>query len=150
MNSTQKLAWIFLLSVLLNTAGAAYVGSVLVFRTMPPRPFGQMAVAAVALASLAFCALTAFFLTKRQSRAEPESDERDSIIRGKAATIGLVGSWLLLAVILLVLGLTFGQTGAVPVYVLTIILWGAALVTLLIYAVAILAQYGRAHKGDET
>ncbi len=144
MNSTQRTAWIFLFSFLLNAAGFAYVGSIIVFGRMPPRPLGQIVAGAAALAALALLALTIFFVTTRQSRVEPEADERDHRIRGKAITISTVCGCLLLAVILLVLGLTLGQTGSIPVYLLTVLLFGVWIVTTLIYAIAVLAQYGRA------
>jgi len=143
MNRTQKVATLFLLSALVGAVTSAYVGSVIVLRRMPPKPLGQIAVAGIALVALAFLALTVFFLVKRQSRAEPESDERDSIIRGKAAMVSLCGSWLLLAIVLLALGLALGQTGSVPVYLLTVILWGVAQITLAVYGVTALVQYGR-------
>jgi drug/metabolite transporter (DMT)-like permease len=146
MNSTQRTAWIFLFSFLLNAAGFAYVGSIIVFGRMPPRPLGPIVVGAVTLAALALLALAIFFVITRQSRAEPEADERDHMIRGKAITISTVCGCLLLAVILLVLGLTLGQTGSVPVYLLTIILWGVFLAASLIYAVVVLVQYGRTNK----
>jgi len=145
MNRTQKVAWIFLFSAVLGAVTAAYVGSIFVLGRMPPRPFGQI----VAFVAFAFLALTIFALAGRQSRGEPEADERDKMIWRKAAAISFVGSWLLLGVVVLILGLTLGQTGTIPVYVLTIILWGVAMVTMLVYAVAILVQYGWGRKGEQ-
>ncbi len=144
MNSTQKTAWIFLFSFFFGAVGFVYVGSIIAFGRMPPRPFGHIVVGSVTLAGLALLALTIFFIAKRQSPAEPESDERDKMIRDRAAAISLLGSWLLLAIVMLVLGLTLGQTGSIPVYLLTVLLFGVWIVTTLIYAIAVLAQYGRA------
>ncbi len=148
MNSTQKTAWIFIVSFLFTVVGVVYVGSILYFRRLPPRPLGQIAVAAVTCAAVGFLVLIVFFLAKRQSRVEPEADERDHLIRGKALTISSVCSSLLLAVVLLILGLTLGQTGSIPVYLVTLILWGIFQVALLIYALVVLVQYGRGGKDE--
>lgn len=143
MNSTQKLGWLFLLAVLLGAVTFAYVGSVFVFGRIPPRPFSQILVGSVGLGGFMLLGLTILLLTRRQSRAEPEADERDKAIMAKAATMSFVGSWLLLAAVVLILGITLGQTGTIPVYLLTVILLSVATATMLIYGVAILVQYGR-------
>ncbi len=146
MNNTQKTAWLFLFSFLLLGAVGVYVGSIIAFGRMPPRPLGHIVVGSVTLAGVALLALTIFSIVRRQSLAEPESDERDKMIRDRAAAISLLGSWLLLALVMLVLGLTLGQTGSIPVYLLTVMLFGVWIVTTLIYAIAVLVQYGRAGK----
>ena len=151
MNSTQKGAWLFLFCVLLSAVTSAYVGSIFVFGRVPPTPFGRIGpVSAFVLIPLAFIVLTILFLAKRQSRVEPEADERDHMIRGKALAISSAGGCLLLAVVLLILGLTLGETGSIPIYLLTIILWAVFTAAILIYAVAILVQYGWTHKDKET
>ena len=141
MNSTQKTALIFLFSVLLGTVSFAYVGLILLFRRMPPGPLGQIAAVSAALVTLLFIALTVLSITTRQSRVEPESDERDNMIKGKAITISFVCGWLLLAVVLLIRGITLGQAGSVPVYLPTVIHWGLFNMTLLIYSVMVLVPH---------
>jgi Na+/melibiose symporter-like transporter len=148
MNSTQKTAWIALFSAFLGVVAFAYVGSILLFRRMPPRPFGQIVVGLVAIAGVLLVVLAVFFRVRRQSPAEPEADERDKIIRTRAATISFAASWLLLVMVVAVLGLTLGQMGSIPVYLLTAILFVVAEVSTLAYGVAILVQYGRTGKGD--
>jgi len=143
MNSTQKLAWILLSSALFGIVSFVYVGSTWALGRMPPRPLGQIAAGCVAFGAVAFFALTVFLVATRQSRAEPEADERDKMIRAKAATASFLGSWILMVAVLLTLGLTLGQTGLIPVYLVTVILMGVAMVTMLVYGVAILVQYRR-------
>lgn len=150
MNSTQKSGWLLLLAFLLGAVTFAYVGSVFVFGRIPPRPFSQIVVGSVGLGGFMLLGLTILLLTRRQSRAEPEADERDKAIMAKAAAISFAGSWLLLAAVVLILGITLGQTGTIPVYLLTVILLGVAVATMLIYGVAILVQYGRAGKGGRS
>ena len=150
MNSTQKVAWLFLFCVLLSAVTAAYVGSIFVFGRVPLTPFGRIGPVSAVLIPLAFIALNILFLARRQSRVEPEADERDRMIRGKAMTIGSVGGCLLLAVVLLILGLTLGETGSIPVYLLTLILWAMFQAAILIYALAVLVQCGRTREDKET
>ncbi len=146
MNSTQKSAWLMLGAVLLSAVVAAYMGSILTSGRIPPRPLGQIVVGSVVLGGLALFVLIIFLITKRQSRMEPESDERDKAIMKNAVLASFVADWVLLALVVLILGLTLGQTGSVPVYVMTLIFLGVGVMTMLVYGVAILAQYGRATK----
>ncbi len=146
MNSTQKTAWIFLFTFLLGAAMFAYVGSIFVFGHMPPSPFGRIGSAVAVLIPLLVTGLTILFIARRQSPAEPEADERDKAIMKKAVAASFVTLSLLLAVVILILSLTLGQTGSVPVYALTIILCGVFLLAGLVYSVAILVQYGRTEK----
>ncbi|RPJ39619.1 MAG: hypothetical protein EHM35_01915 [Planctomycetaceae bacterium] len=149
MNSTQKVAWIFLSSVLMGGIVFVYVGSIFVLGHMPPSPFGRIGPAAAVLIPLLVLGLIILFITRRQSPAEPEADERDKTIMSKAVVASFVTGWLLLGVVLLILGLALGQTGSVPVYLLTLILWGVAMITMLTYGVAILVQYGRTEKESD-
>lgn len=148
MNTTQKSTWLLLLSATLGVAGFAYVGSIIALGRIPPRPLGQIVVGFVVLVGLALLAWTIFLLVRRPSPAEPEADERDRMIRARATVVSFAGSWLLLGVVVLVLGLTLGQTGTIPVYLLTVILLGVAVVIQIVHGVAILVQYGRGGKDE--
>ena len=150
MNRTQKTAWLLLFSGTLGVAAFAYVGSIIALGRIPPRPLGQIVVGSVTLGGLALLALTVFLLVRRQSPAEPEADERDRMIWRRAAVVSFATSWLLLAVVAFVLGRTLGQTASIPVYLLTVLLLGVAVVTSLVHGVAILVQYGWGAKGEES
>ncbi len=146
MNRTQKSAWMLLAAFLLDALGLAYVGSIFVWGRMPPRLLGHIG---AVLVPLAVVTLAVLLFTRRQSRAEPESDERDKVIMKNAARVGLLTGWLLLGLVALILGTTLGQTGAVPVYVLTLLLFGVFFfVAMPICAVATLFQYGREAKDE--
>jgi hypothetical protein len=135
-----------LAAFLLDALGLAYVGSIFVWGRMPPSSLGHIG---AVLVPLAVVTLAVLLFARRQSRAEPESDERDKMIIKNAALIGLLTGWLLLGLLVLILGIALGQTGAVPVYVLTLLLFGVFFfVTVPIYAVAILVQYGREVKDE--
>jgi len=51
---------------------------------------------------------------------------------------------------LALLGYVLGQGGSVPVYVLTFVNISLFLMAMLIYSAAILVQYGRTDRGDES
>ncbi len=146
MNNTQKNAWIMLSAVLLSVVAAVYVGSIILLGRIPPSPLGQIVVGSVTLGGVACLALTVFFIARRQSRAEPESDERDKTIMKNAVVVSFLAGWLLLFLVFWALGLALGQTGPLPVYAVTLILLGTLVVTSVVYSVAVLAQYGRANK----
>ena len=142
MNRTQKVAWVILFGVLLDAVAFVYVGLIIALRRLPPKPLGWAVTVALALAGLTLFVGLAFALARRQSRAEPESDERDKAIMKNAALVGLITGWLVLALAVLILGATLGQTGTVPLYMLTLLLFGVFFfVTVPIYAVGTLAQY---------
>ena len=146
MNSTQKGAWIFLFSALLGAVGFVYIGSIFVFGQVPPSPFGRIGPVSAALIPILIVGLTILFITRRQSPAEPEADERDKTIMRNGVVASFVTVWAMLLLVLLALGLTLGQSGSIPVYLLTVMLFGVWIVTTLIYAVAVLVQYGRMNK----
>ncbi len=146
MNRTQKSAWMMLFFSLLGAVMFAYVGSIFVFGRTLPNPFGWTGPVSAALIPLLVVGGVLLFMRRRQSPGEPEADERDKTIVRRAVAVSFVTLSLLLAVVVLILGVTLGQTGSIPVYGLTIILYGVFLVVGLVYSVAILAQYGRTEK----
>ncbi len=143
MNKTQKSAWLILFGVLIDAVASIYVGLIIALRRLPPKPLGWAVTLFMGLAGVVLLAAVVFALARRQSPVEPASDERDSMIQKKSILLSFVGGWVLLALVLLILALTLGETGAVPVYLLTVMNYGVFLVTGLIYAVATLLQYGR-------
>jgi hypothetical protein len=148
MNSTQKSGVTSLFGALLGFVAFAYVGSIITFGRMPPKPLGHIIVASTAVAALVFVVLSMWLVAKRQSQAEPEADERDKAIRARAAILSYVATGLTLVTIVGVLGLTLGQDGSIPVYLLTVILLGVGVVAMLVYGTAILVQYGRGGKDE--
>ena len=90
-----------------------------------------------------------FSLRKKQSPAEPESDERDKIIKYKAATVALVVVWIFLMVASMLPGFLMGEDGSIPVFVLPLINLGVFLDTMAVYSIAVIIQYGRGYDGKE-
>ena len=138
MNKTQKGAMMTLSAFLLNAAFLGYLFiRIFVLRSLPR--VSDMAPLLLAVAGMA--AWWVALSRRKQSPAEPEADERDKTILKNAVLAGFISILLLLAVTVLVLSLVLGETGSVPVYILTFILFGVCLMAGLVYSVAILVQY---------
>jgi Ca2+/Na+ antiporter len=90
------------------------------------------------------------FLLKKQSPTEVESDERDNLIIKRAILVSFVSVWIMLAGVCIIPRFIVGETGAIPVYVLTFINVGIFVIAMLVYNVAILIQYGRTGKGEKS
>jgi hypothetical protein len=138
MNRTQKTAWLNLSGFLMGIILLSYpLITILAFRRLPNR----IVVAVLILAFAAQLAWGILVLRRRQSRAEPEADERDKGIMRNAVLISFVSTWLLLAAATLILALVLGEAGSVPVYILTFINFGVFLMAALVYFAAVLVQY---------
>ncbi len=82
--------------------------------------------------------------------AEVDKDERDSYIKKNAVLVSFVSLWFLLFASSLIPGFVVGDDGSIPVILLPIIDFVVFLVAMLIYSVAILAQYNRGNKGEKS
>jgi NADH:ubiquinone oxidoreductase subunit K len=93
---------------------------------------------------------THIFLRKKQSSKEPDSDERDDLIKRRAVLVSFVSVWILLAAATLIPGIILGQTGTISAYILPFINVSIFLIAMMVYSVAILVQYGWGTKGEKT
>jgi hypothetical protein len=146
MNKTQKVAWFNLVIVLLCFASNIQLGVEMFVLKRLPEGFGR---SWGLLAFLLVEGIAIIFIRKKQSPTEPDSDERDELIKKRAGQISFVSVWLLLAAVILIAALILGEAGSIPVYLLTLIISGVFLTTLLIYSAAILVQYGWGRKGEK-
>ena len=141
MNKTQKEAVFSLVGTLVATAGIScpFI-SIFVLKTFLP------IIVTAYLSLIAFFALPIFgffLLRKKQSPAEPDSDERDNLIKQKAALAAFIAVWVLLIITSVIPPLFVGQTGSIPVVFLPVINFVIFLVAMTIYSIAILVQYRR-------
>ena len=148
MNKTQKSAWFGVLSYLLTVAIIVYLGvRFFVLKSLPQGFLGRgwpiIAVYGLVVASIVL-------IRRKQSPAEPDSDERDELIKKRAVQISFVSVGLLLATATLIAALILGEAGSIPVYLLTLIILGVFLTAMLIYSVAVLVQYGWRSKGEKS
>jgi RsiW-degrading membrane proteinase PrsW (M82 family) len=137
MNRTQKGALLNLSAFLVSIAFLSYLFiTIFALRSLPNRT-------AVMIWLLTFSTLFGWWvllLRKRQNPSEPEADERDKAIMRNAVLVSFISTWLLLAAATLIPALVLGESGSVPVYILTFINFGVFLVAGLVYTVAILVQ----------
>ena len=97
-----------------------------------------------------FIIISAVLLRIKQSRAEVEFDERDNAIKKNAVIVSFVSLWALLIAASIIPTLIVGDEGAIPVCFLPVINIAVFLIVMLVYSVAILVQYGRGVKGEES
>jgi formate hydrogenlyase subunit 3/multisubunit Na+/H+ antiporter MnhD subunit len=86
---------------------------------------------------------------KRQSPREVEDDERDKLIKARAAMAAFIAACFILPVVSVIPRLIVGDNGCVPAWSLPFIIFGALLIPGTIYWIAILVQYGWKGKENE-
>jgi len=146
MNRTQKEAWFSLASGLLCLAIFGWGGvRLFVLKTIPEGVERSWPFAAFCV----FMAIAIVLLRRKQSPAEVDSDERDRLIKYRAAIACFVSVCVSLAAASTIPRFVVGIEGSVPVWLLAFINLGVLLVAFLVYSVAILAQYGRGGKDNE-
>ena len=147
MNKTQKTAIFSLASFLFGIIVMAYTFTSLFILKIWPPGFSGKYWSLFAYIAIVIVALT--FLRKKQSPNEPDSDERDELIKKRAVLVSFVSVWLLLIAATLIPWFILGETGAIAVYVLPLINLVIFMVAMVVYSVAILIQYGWGGKDAE-
>ena len=97
---------------------------------------------------LALMIFSLLFIFKKQSKKEPDSDERDGLIMKRAVLVSFISVWVLLYVSSIAPTFIVGEQGAVPVDMFPIINFVIFLIAMLVYNIAVLIQYGRATKDE--
>lgn len=143
MNRTQKGAWF--------TSGIAILIALLVIllSCSVPSP-GPRPIRLLCWAIVFFMAGGAVLVTRRQSPAEPISDERDDLIKKNAILVCFVSVWAALAAASVIPTFVTGGVGSIPVAMLPLIHMGVVLTALLVYPIAVLIQYHRSGKGERS
>jgi uncharacterized membrane-anchored protein len=146
MNRTQKSAWFtFGVSILLLTFG------LIIFTQMFAAGATSITLARIwLLVMLFFMGISSVLLRIKQSRAEVDFDERDSSIKKNAVLVSFISLWVLLFAASIIPTFVAGDEGSIPVCLLPIINFGVFLIVMLVYSVAVLAQYGQAVKGEKS
>jgi hypothetical protein len=142
MNKTQKGAWYALVCFTILLGLVAWWAAQL-FVTKERLYGGSRYIAMLGyIAALA----SGWWLRKKQSKHEPDADERDKMIKKKALSAAAISLGLIVASLLLYMYIAFGPDYLIPVWALAILSFGIGYLVLAIYSVAVLVQYGR---GDE-
>ena len=146
MNKTQKGAWFTLVTGLLCFAIIIYtVIKIFILKSLPDG-FGRFWPLAI---FFLLVGISIFFMRKKQSPVEVESDERDNLIKKRAVLVSFVSVWVLLAAVCIVPPFIVGRDGSIPVWILSFMNVGVLLIALLFYNVAVLVQYGWGGKDGE-
>jgi hypothetical protein len=98
---------------------------------------------------LLFTIVSLFFVFRKQSPAEPAADERDRLIKRNAVLASFLSVWILLAVEAVLPSTLLDDRGSIPVAALPIINTTILFTAMLVYAVAVLAQYGRGVRNEQ-
>ena len=90
------------------------------------------------------------FIHFKRKASEVEKDERDSHIKKNAVFVSFISLWVLLFITGIIPSFVAGDTGSIPVPLLPIINMGVFLIAMLVYSVAILAQYNWRDIGEQS
>jgi hypothetical protein len=148
MNKTEKGAVFTLVIAILLVGFAAAVLNMML--TAGDRLAGTRLVKFWSWLVVIFMLAGAVYLRRKQSPDEPDSDERDKLIKRKAVLTSFVSVWIALAVATVVPMYMAGDEGSIPVCLLPIINTSILLVALLVYPTAVLVQYGWTNRGEKS
>jgi hypothetical protein len=151
MNKTQKGAWFNLAGTMVVFALVSYAA----FRITIHKPSNDGAPERILpyvfiIFFLLYLITGIFFLRRKQSPNEPESDERDKIIKQRAWIASFISTWILFLAASVIPQFFVGLDGSIPVWLLPIVTVSLFYPVLFVYAVAVLIQYGWTGKGDKS
>ena len=146
MNKTQKGAWANIASITLVFASASYLVARIGIRHLTP----SRTVCYITLCGfILVTGISIYFLRKKQSPNEPDSDERDNQIKQRAWIAAFISVWPLFLAASVAPQFWVGLGGSVPVWSLPIVTVLLFYVVLFVYSIAVLIQYARGGKSNE-
>ena len=147
MNKTQKST---ILALLVYLFAALMIICALINMFIQEANTITMFGARLSLAAVFAMPVIAYFkLRKKQSPGEPDSDERDNIIKQKATEVAFFAVCVLLLAASVIPFFFVGQQGSIPAVAMPVINLSIFLYTMAIYSIAVLIQYGRGGKENE-
>ena len=146
MNKTQKGAW----SNIVGTIFVFVIVSYLIFQIgIQHKPPPRTGMYIVLCSAVLITGISLYFLRKKQSPNEPDSDERDNQIKQRAWIAAFISVWPLFLAASVAPQIWVGLEGSVPVWSLPIVTVFVFYVVLLVYSIAVLIQYSRGGKSNE-
>lgn len=140
MNRVQKIAWFFVVTILLAVLLAGGAVGILYVKVGMPK----------ALAGLGFLGIAGLGgfspILFRKDKGLVTFDERDKLIKRRAALAGFATSYLFVGLACMIPFFVLGPQANVSVTWLPMIFMGAGLSSFFAHSVAILVQYGRGGK----
>lgn len=147
MNKTQKSAICNIAGTILVFAIVSYLIYQIGIRNMTPSRTGMYI---VFCAAVLIAGISVYFLRRKQSQKEPDSDERDNQIKQRAWIAAFISVWPLFLTASVVPQFFVGLEGSVPVWSLPIVTVLLFYIVLFVHSIAVLIQYGWAGKGDKS
>jgi ABC-type Fe3+ transport system permease subunit len=147
MNKTQKGAWCNIAGTIFVFASVSYLIVQIGIRHMPP---SRIVLNVTLCSCVLITGISLYFLRKKQSPTEPDSDERDNQIKQKAWIAAFVSVWPLFLAASIAPQFFVGLDGSIPVWSLPIVTVFLFYIVLLVYSIAVLIQYGCEGKGKKS
>jgi hypothetical protein len=146
MNRSQKIAWMMFVETILLIGFFFFLYYQISIRN-------ELSIFKLRLWALLFFVIVGSFLVfifKKRNKTTVVSDERDVLIEKRAFVAAYLSSLMLLPAGLLVLQFLLGLRGTIEIWLLTLVMFLILQLTILVYSVAILVQYGRGSKGEKS
>lgn len=143
MNREQKIAWCFVITILLGVILSAIAFTILYVKVGIPKAragFGFLGIAGLGVIPA---------LLFRKDKGKVTFDERDRLIRRTAALGGFASAYLFVGMACMIPWSILGKDGTISVRWLPLIWVGTFITHFLVYSVAILVQYGRGGKDGQ-
>ena len=138
MNRAQKIAWLFVITILVSVLLSGGAVGILYFKLGMPK----------ARAGLGFLGIAGFGglgpLIFRKDKGKVKFDERDGLIHSLSALAGFGVAYMVVGLACMIPFFVLGPKANVSVTWLPMIFMGAGLSSFFAHSVAILVQYGRA------
>jgi len=144
MTRYQKLAWwnliVITFTIIITTAAIAIEFHIR----------GYSEIGLYFIAPLVLLRFNPFLFKKPQSEGGVLSDERDSFIIKRALSFAYTTFWIVFFLLSFLLFIFLGPRSSVPTITLPLMVFGGALFMKILCSAAILVQYGRGNKGEES
>jgi len=143
MNRTQKIAWLFVITISLAVVSSLVAFAVLHFIFGMPK---------AAMISSSFIAIAGFGgfgpMIFPKDKGKIVCDERDTSINRKAALAGFAASYLVVGLACMLPFSILGPRATIPVVWLPNIFMAAGLTSFFVHSVVILVLYGRGGRNE--
>jgi amino acid transporter len=141
MNRTQKITFIALAAYLF--AGVMIICAIINMFSLQANTITRLGAHLSMAAVFAMPVIAYFTLRRKQSPAEPDSDERDETIKQKATSVAFLAVCMFLLAASVIPFLFVGQRGSIPAVAMPVINLGIFIITMAVYSMAVLVQYRR-------
>jgi hypothetical protein len=144
MNRSQKIAWLFVITISVAVLLAGVAVGILYVKLGIPKALGG-------LGFLGIAGLGGFGpLIFKKNKGKVEFDERDHVINQRAALAGFGTAYMVVGAVCMIPFFVLGPKANISVTWLPMIFMGAGFSHFFVHSVAILVQYGWRDKGEKS